>query len=159
MAEPRKLGVHVGQREHRRQPNPCFLHAGEDSTWLAGCLPHLLSSPLLPAMGWPLRLPARCLWASSGLWVGIPRGSGLGSGSSSQEEQVSTHQQSFGHRGALGLLIHRWRVSIKTIKGDEQPTNNIYSKTSKWRGAGEYWSDMHLSTWGKFYGIMCFLYQ
>ena len=141
MAGPRKLGGTRRSEGAQEQPNPCFVHAEEDSTWLA-------ASP-------PPKLPC----ASQQGACGRPRGSGLGSGSSSREEQVNTHQQCFGHRGALGLLIHRWRVSIKTIKGDEQPTNNIDSKTSKCWGAGEYWSDMHLSTWRKFYGIMCFLYQ
>ena len=38
---------------------------------MPGCLPCLLSSLVLPEMGWDLCLPARSLWACLGLWVGI----------------------------------------------------------------------------------------
>lgn len=98
--------------------------------WVDRCLSSTHGLPMvLLSDDWSL-----CLFNKAP--VGLPRCLGLGSGSSEQRKgsRSASAGGSPGSRGALSLLIHKHWTSIKIIKGNQQPINNINSRTGRIQG-------------------------
>lgn len=150
-----ELGLHGGLAGAQGVAGAALcLCGGRWQMWLGRCLPSIPALPVvLLSNSWPL-----CLFNKPP--VGLPGSSGLASGSSRQRKgsRSASVGSSPGSRGALSLLIHKHWTSIKIIKGNQQPINNINSRTGRIRGTGEYWSNPHFHAWTESRAGMCFLY-